>query len=433
MGSSCGRTGSLRDGTHGWRITLGHRARTRWVFPAHPHPLYGRDCGGGPASGTCHVGVHRSSRRRRRRVVGVVIVAVTLVVAIVGSGGFAGAATNPDRDVAWSGGVAARSVPIPGSEGGFRSTVVGSFRLWVPSGGTWQVESALTATGVRKADAPGSAYGRVSFGHAVECGPDTRDVAGRLTTPVLTTVSGTNLLYDRTTTTTVRGLWRAVRGYNRCQVVVIVGRDDLAVAGKRFTLNGGYVRLVGRGLADGQTTSIQMSPRMLSRSAPSLTAPNFQTYYTAPSRLAVAGNAQLTPAVRFVDVVADAYVTTCYGPGSRTVTPILRADGTVVATRLACPVSAGVLTPVTYQSMAVVQQYHSDGTLCRQTTSPMRSYSTTGVVHHQEVRNRIIVAVDATCSSRRFRAKLFLRWTSGNAFWVEGGDMSRVTVRPLAS
>ena len=258
-------------------------------------------------------------------------------------------------DGTWPGaGVAARSVPIPGSEGGFRITVVGSFRLWVPSGGTWHVESALTATGVRKADAPGSAYGRVSFGHAVECGPDTRDVAGRLTTPVLTTVSGTNLLYDRTTTTTVRGLWRAVRGYNRCQVVVIVGRDDLAVAGKRFTLNGGYVRLVGRGLADGQTTSIQMSPRMLSRSAPSLTAPNFQTDYTAPSRLAVAGNAQLTPAVRFVDVVADAYVTTCYGPGSRTVTPILRADGTVVATRLACPVSAGLLTPVTYQSMAVV-------------------------------------------------------------------------------
>ena len=72
----------------------------------------------------------------------------------------------------------ARSVPIPGSEGGFRTTILASYRLWLPSGGTWQVESALTATGVRKASAPGSAYGRVSFGHAVECGPDARDRTG---------------------------------------------------------------------------------------------------------------------------------------------------------------------------------------------------------------------------------------------------------------
>jgi hypothetical protein len=377
--------------------------------------------------------VGRSSGRRRRGIVGVLVAAAALVAAGTGPAESAWAATNPDRDVAWSGGVAARSVPIPGSEGGFRTTVVGSFRLWVPSGGTWQVESALTATGVHKASAPGSAYGRVSFGHAVECGPDTRDAAGRLTTPVLTTVSGTNLLYDRTSTTTVRGLWRAVRGYNRCQVVLIVGRDDLAVAGKRFTLNGGYVRLVGRGLADGQTASVQTGPRLLSRSARTLTSPNVQTLYTAPAKLAVAGNAALTPAVRFVDVVADAYVTTCYGPGSSTVTSALRPERAAVATRLACPASAGVLTAVTYQSWAVVQQYHADGTLCRQTSSPSRTYSTNGVVHHQEVRNRIVVAVDAGCGSRRFRAKLFLRWTSGNAFWVEGGDMSRVTVRPLAS
>jgi hypothetical protein len=375
-----------------------------------------------------------ASRAAGRGPVLAVVAVVALVALTIASAGSGAGATNPDRDVSWSGSVASRSVPIPGLAGGFTTTVVASFRLRIPSGGTWYVESALTATGVHKASAPGSAYGRVSFGHALDCGPDVLDAAGRIGAPSLHTVSGTNLLYDRTSTTTVRGLWPAAQGYNRCQVVIFVGRDDVAVAGKRFSLNGGYVRLVGRGLAAGQTTSLQMSaPRLLSSRSPSLTAPNVETIYTAPPNLAIAGNAALTPQVRFVDVVADAYVTTCYGTSSHAITAALGADGTAAAAALSCPVSAGVLTPVTYQSMAVVQQYEADGTLCRQSASTMRNYRTTGVVHHQEVRNRIIVLVDTTCSSRRLRAKLFLRWTSGNAFWVESGALSRVTVRPLAS
>ena len=160
--------------------------------------------------------------------------------------------------------------------------------------------------------------------------------------------------------------------------MIFVGRDDLAVAGKRFSLNGGYVRLVGRGLADGQTASLRMSTaRLLSRSSPSLTAPNFQTFYTAPANLAVAGNGALTPPVRFVDVVADAYVTTCYSTSSHRVTAALGAEGKAVGASLSCPASAGVLSAVTYQSMAVVQQYHGDGTLCRQSTTAMHSYRTT--------------------------------------------------------
>jgi hypothetical protein len=184
----------------------------------------------------------------RLRACAAAVLAVVLASAVGESAALA--AVNPDRSVHWSGPVRPRTMSIPGSEGGFRTTIVASYRLWIPSGGTWHVESGLTATGVRKASAPGSAYGRVSFGHAVECGPDSRDRTGRLTARGMYGISGTNLLYDRRSTTTVRALWRAVKGYNRCQVLTFVGRDDLAVSRKTFPLNGGYVRLVGRGLAD---------------------------------------------------------------------------------------------------------------------------------------------------------------------------------------
>jgi hypothetical protein len=363
------------------------------------------------------------------------LVAVVLAVVLpdVVGGSTALGAVNPDRAVTWSGPVRARSVPIPGSEGGFRTTILASYRLWLPSGGTWQVESALSATGVRKVSAPGSAYGRVSFGHAVECGPDARDRTGRLTTRATYGLSGTNLLYDRRTTTTVRALWTATKGYNRCQVLTFVGRDDLAVAGKSFALNGGYVRLVGRGLSDGQTTSVQLSPaRSLSRSTPSLTAPNFQTSFTAPAQLAVAGSAVQQPPVRYLDVVADGYVTTCYSAGDISLGAVMGVRVPSAGAALSCPRAGGVRTVALYQSMAVVQQYNADGTVCRQTASPLRSYRTTGIVHHQEVRNRLVVLVNPACDSRLFRVKLFLRWTGGNPFWVESPYFTRLTVRAMA-
>jgi hypothetical protein len=382
----------------------------------------------------------RGLPRSVRRAVAVSVALLTLCAAAVVTTGPAAAATSPDRTVRWSGSVRPRTLAIPGLEGGIRITVIASFRLWIPSGGTWYVESALNMTGVRKATAPGSLYGRVAFGHALECGPDTLTSAGRVSAPNLYVLSGTNLLYDRHSTTTARGLWRAVPGYNRCQLATSIGRDDLAVAGKSVSVDGGYVRLVGRGVADGQAISFKMpGSRLLSSGSPSLTSPNVETYYTAPARMAIAGNAASTPAIRFVDVLADAYVTTCYSSPApalaaaqgevRTTVP----DGTDALWGLPCPRSAGVLSAVTYQSMAVVIQYNADGTPCRQTNSPLRGYSTTGYVHHQEVRNRLIVPVDPTCSSRRFRAKLFLRWTSGSALWVQGGHLSRVTVRPLAA
>jgi hypothetical protein len=192
-------------------------------------------------------------------------------------------------------------------------------------------------------------------------------------------ISGTNPLYDRRSTTTVCALWRAVKGYNRCQVLTFIGRDDLAVSGKSFPLNGGYVRLVGRGLNDGQTASVQMTPaRLLSRSTPSLTAPNFQTSFTAPTQLAVAGNAAQRPPVRYLDVVADAYVTTCYSAGDRALLTLLGTGRPSASAALSCPPAGGALTVALYQSTAVVQQYNADGTVCRQTASPMRSYRTTG-------------------------------------------------------
>jgi hypothetical protein len=81
----------------------------------------------------------------------------------------------------------------------------------------------------------------------------------------------------------------------------------------------------------------------------------------------------------------------------------------------------------------VVQQYNADGTVCRQRASPLRSYRTTGIVHHQEVRNRLVVLVDPACDSRLFRVKLFLRWTGGNPFWVESPYFTRLTVRAMAA
>jgi hypothetical protein len=340
-----------------------------------------------------------------------------------------------DYAVHWSGSVASRSLSVPGSQGGYFHYVVASYRLWIPSGGTWHVESAVTATGVPKSTAPGSTYGRVSFGLTLECGPDQRDSAGRLTSPAALSVSGRNLLYDQTRTNTARALWTAVRGANRCQVVISVGRDDLAVAGKRITLNSGYVRLIGRGLDNPgsqalygvpQTASLGMpQERFLSPDSPTITSPNFQiTGYVAPPALAIAGNGASRPPVTRLDVIADAYVTTCYSTSGAMVGPYSHLP--------TCPYSNGtVLTAATYQSQVIVQQYHANGSLCRQTASPMQTYSTTGYVHHQEVRNRLAVVIDSACSSRTFRAKLFLRWVSGNTFYVEASPHTRIMIRPI--
>lgn len=102
--------------------------------------------------------------------------------------------TGPDYTIAWNGAIAARPLGIPGSEGGFVSYIIGSFQLSLPTGGTWHVESSVTATGVRKVTSPGSTYGRVSFGHTLECGPDQLDAEGRLTTRKARSVTGRNLL-----------------------------------------------------------------------------------------------------------------------------------------------------------------------------------------------------------------------------------------------
>ncbi len=163
--------------------------------------------------------------------------------------------TGPDYAIAWNGAIAARPLAIPGSSGGFVSYVIASFQLWLPTGGTWHAESSVTATGVHKATALGSIFGRVSFGHTLECGPDQLDAEGRLTTRAAPSVTGRNLLYDETRTTTARTLWPTVTGYNRCLVVITLGRDDLAVAGKMITINSGFVRLVGRGLDNSQSVT----------------------------------------------------------------------------------------------------------------------------------------------------------------------------------
>jgi hypothetical protein len=341
-------------------------------------------------------------------------------------------ATSPDYAIAWSGAVVPRSVPVPGAAGGTVEYVVASFRLWIPSGGTWHVESAVTATGVRKATAPGSLYGRVGVANTLECGPDQRQSSGRLTNRALLTVSGRNVLYDQTRTVLARGLWTAVPGYNRCQMIFSVLRDDLAVAGKRITLKSGYVRLIGRGLdnprsvtsyGQPQTSMLWMSGvRWLGPSAPTITSPNFEiSNYVAPPNLAIAGNVALSPPVTRLDVIGDGYITTCYPPSVRLHLP-------------ACPLYNGtVLTSAIYQSSVVVQQFNANGTLCRQTSSPMLLTGTAGAVHHQETRNRVLVAIDPACTARTFRAKLYIRWRSGNTFFVEPSPLSHISIRPVSS
>ena len=108
------------------------------------------------------------------------VAATVLLMAL--PAGAAAPASGVDSAVAWSGPVAARSLTVPGAQGGTAVYVVASFRLWIPSGGTWHIESATTATGVARASAPGSTYGRVGITHAVECGPDHRGPDGRLST-----------------------------------------------------------------------------------------------------------------------------------------------------------------------------------------------------------------------------------------------------------
>ena len=336
--------------------------------------------------------------------------------------------TGPDYAIAWIGAIAARPLAIPGSSGGFVSYVIASFQLWLPTGGTWHVESSVTATGVHKATALGSIFGRVSFGHTLECGPDQLDAEGRLTTRAARSVTGRNLLYDETRTTTARTLWPTVTGYNRCLVVITLGRDDLAVAGKMITINSGFVRLVGRGLDNSQSVTAQgtsqtavltmPSRRFLGPATPTLTLPNFQIGgYVAPPQIADAAEVGVMVAVTNLDAIADASITTCYG-----------------STTVRCPsINGTVLTTAKYQSSVVVQQSQADGTVCRQTASPWLTQSTYGQVHHLEARNRVSVVIDPTCTSRTFRVKLFVRWLRGNTFYIEASPLTRITIRPTSS
>jgi hypothetical protein len=264
---------------------------------------------------------------RRSTLIGRFLLVVMVVVALTGTSPAAPAQAlaGPDYAIAWNGTVAPRSMPIPGLAGGTFNTVVASFRLWIPSGGTWHVESSATVTGVSKAVAPGSTYGRVGVSNTLECGPGQRDASGRLTTRGLLSVTGRNVLYDQTRTMLARNLWPAFRGYNRCQAVITVARDDLAVAGKRITLNSGYVRLIGRGLDNPasvtlfghpQTATLGMpSVRWLGPSSPTITSPNFQIAgYVAPPKIAIAGNAAVSANVDHLDAIGDGFITTCYPP-----------------------------------------------------------------------------------------------------------------------
>lgn len=356
------------------------------------------------------------------------ILALALILAGLAPTASAQSQTGPDYAVTWSTAIPSGPLAIPGASGGFVSYVVGSFQYWLPSGGTWHVESAVTATGVRRATAPGSRFGRVSFGHTLECGPDQVDADGRLTTRAARSVTGRNLLYDETRTTTARTLWKTVPGYNRCVVVITLGRDDLAVAGKLISIDSGFVRLVGRGLDDaksetgqgGPQTSVLTMPsrRFLGPATPTITSPNFQIGgYVAPLQIADAADPGASLPVTELDAIADASITTCYG-----------------ALSIRCPSTNGtVLTAARYQSSVVVLQSQSDGTLCRQTASPWLTQSTYGQVHHLEARNRISVVIDPACTSRTFRVKLYMRWLSGNTFYVEASPLTRITIRPTSS
>jgi hypothetical protein len=211
-------------------------------------------------------------------------------------------------------------------------------------------------------------------------------------------------------------------------VVITLGRDDLAVAGKLIRINSGFVRLVGRGLDDVQSQAAQATPqtavltlpsrRFLGPATRTITSPNFQIgAYVAPAQIADAADAGAMVAVTELDAIADASITTCYGGLS-----------------LRCPSSNGtVLTAARYQSSVVVLQSQADGTLCRQTASPWLTQSTYGQVHHQEARNRVSVVIDPACTSRTFRVKLYIRWLSGNTFYVEASPLTRITIRPTTS
>ncbi len=365
-----------------------------------------------------------------------VAVAVTALL-VTSPVGAAAPAAAVDSTVAWSGPVTGRSLTVPGAQGGNSVYVVASFRLWIPSGGTWHVESAVTATGVPRASAPGSIYGRAGITHGVECGPDRRGADGRLTTRSAYGLTGRNLVYDQRHAMTVRTLWTAERGANRCQVIIFLGRDDLAVTGKTVRLEGGYLRLVGRGLdnaasvvAFGQPQTVStglVAHRFLGPGTPTITAPNFEvSAYRAPPTLVIAGNSALRPAVTHLDVIGDGYVTNCY-----TWTNLVTPDSHLPPCRV---VNGTVATASVYDFSMVVQQFHADGALCRQTTSAPRRQSTTGAVHHQELRTHVIVAIDPTCTSRTFRTKLFVRWLSGNTFFVEAGHyLSHISIRPMSS
>jgi hypothetical protein len=162
--------------------------------------------------------------------------------------------------------------------------------------------------------------------------------------------------------------------------------------------------------------------RWLGPRTPTITSPNFQiTNYVAPPNLAIAGNAALSPPVTRLDVIGDGFITACYSTSVSFHLPV-------------CPVFNGTVhTSAIYQSSVIVQQFNADGTVCRQTSSPMVVTGTSGVVHHQETRNRVVVAIDPACTARTFRAKLYIRWLRGNTFFVEPNPLSHISIRPTSS
>lgn len=171
-----------------------------------------------------------------------------------------------------------------------------------------------------------------------------------------------------------------------------------------------------------QTETLWLSKvRWLGPGKTTITSPNFQiTNYVAPPNIAVAGNVAVKSVVTRLDVIGDGFITTCYAPSVRLHLP-------------ACPLYNGtVFTSAVYQSSVIVQQFNANGSVCRQTSSPMVLASTAGVVHHQETRNRVSVAIDRACTSRTFRAKLYIRWRSGNTFFVEPSPLSHISIRPTS-
>jgi len=164
--------------------------------------------------------------------------------------------------------------------------------------------------------------------------------------------------------------------------------------------------------------------RWLGPSSPTISSPNFQiSGYVAPPKIAIAGNSAVSANVTHLDAIGDGFITTCYPP-----------SGSVRLHLPPCPLVIGTVhTSAIYSSSVIVQQVNANGTLCRQTSSPALIQSNSGAVHHVETRNRVSVTIDPACTSRTFRVKLYIRWLSGNTFFVEASPMSRISIRPTTS